>query len=181
MNSQSGKGGVAYIMKTEHRLDLPRRLQIEFSQVIQRHTDSEGGEVGGAQMWQIFAAEYLPSSDAMFELLKFSSSSDGGVDQVTATVRAGTAEHVVSGVGNGPIAALCAALSSVDLGFGGINVGVLDYVEHTLTAGRDAEAAAYLELEIGDQVLWGVGISESIVNASLRAVVSGLNRVARQR
>jgi 2-isopropylmalate synthase len=181
VNSQSGKGGVAYIMKTEHRLDLPRRLQIEFSQVIQRHTDSEGGEVGGAQMWQIFAAEYLPSSDAMFELLKFSSSSDGGVDQITATVRAGTTEHVVTGVGNGPIAALCAALSSVDMGFGGINVGVLDYVEHTLTAGRDAEAAAYLELEIGDQVLWGVGISESIVNASLRAVVSGLNRVARQR
>jgi 2-isopropylmalate synthase len=181
VNSQSGKGGVAYIMKTEHRLDLPRRLQIEFSQVIQRHTDSEGGEVGGAQMWQIFAAEYLPSADAMFELLKFTSSSDGGIDQITATVRAGAVEHVVSGVGNGPIAALCAALSSVDMGWGGINVGVLDYVEHTLTAGRDAEAAAYLELEIGDQVLWGVGISESIVNASLRAVVGGLNRVARQR
>ncbi len=87
----------------------------------------------------------------------------------------------MTGVGNGPIAALCAALSSVDMGFGGINVRVLDYVEHALTAGRDAEAAAYLELEIGDQVLWGVGISESIVNASLRGVVSGLNRVARDR
>jgi 2-isopropylmalate synthase len=181
VNSQSGKGGVAYIMKTEHKLDLPRRLQIEFSQVIQRHTDSEGGEVDARQMWEIFADEYLPSSDSMFELVKFGSSSDGAIDQVTATVRAGSAEHVVTGVGNGPIAALCAALSSVDMGFGGINVRVLDYVEHALTAGRDAEAAAYLELEIGDRVLWGVGISESIVNASLRGVVSGLNRVARER
>jgi 2-isopropylmalate synthase len=180
VNSQSGKGGVAYIMKTEHKLDLPRRLQIEFSQVIQRHTDSAGGEVDATQMWKIFADEYLPSAGAMFELRKFTSSSDNGMDQVTATVRAGTDEYVVTGVGNGPIAALCAALSTVDMGLGGINVRVLDYVEHALTAGRDAEAAAYLELEIGDQVLWGAGISESIVNASLRAVVSGLNRVARQ-
>jgi 2-isopropylmalate synthase len=180
VNSQSGKGGVAYIMKTEHKLDLPRRLQIEFSQVIQRHTESAGGEVDAAHMWSIFAEEYLPSSSSTFELLKFSSSSDGGIDQVTATVRAGSATYEVTGVGNGPIAALCAGLSSVDMGFGGLNVRVLDYVEHALTAGRDAEAAAYLEIEIGDQVLWGVGISESIVQASSRGVISALNRVARQ-
>jgi 2-isopropylmalate synthase len=182
VNSQSGKGGVAYIMKTEHNLDLPRRLQIEFSQVIQRYTDDEGGEVDARQMWTIFAAEYLPSPESTFvELLKFSSASDDGIDNVTATVRVGQQEYLVSGVGNGPIAALCAALSSADMGFGGINVRVLDYVEHALTAGRDAEAAAYLELEIGDEVLWGVGVSESIVNASLRGVISGLNRVARKR
>ena len=96
-------------------------------------------------------------------------------------MRAFGVEHQLSGVGNGPIAAFCEALSAVDLGLGGVNVRVLDYAEHALTAGRDAEAAAYLEIEVGDRVLWGVGISESIVQASLRAVVSALNRVARER
>src|SRR5580658_6567317 len=177
VNSQSGKGGVAYIMKADHHLDLPRRLQIEFSQVIQRHTDSEGGEVGAAQMWDIFAAEYLEPQP--FELLSYSSSSEDGVEQVTATVRAGQAEHVMTGTGNGPIAAFCGALSAIDLGLGGIPVRVLDYAEHALTAGRDAEAAAYLEIQVGDRVLWGAGISESIVHASLRGVICALNRAAR--
>ena len=90
-------------------------------------------------------------------------------------------DHDLSGVGNGPIDAFCNALSAVDLGLGGVGVRVLDYAEHALTSGRDAEAAAYLEIEIGDQVLWGVGISESIVQASLRAVLSAVNRVASQR
>jgi 2-isopropylmalate synthase len=179
VNSQSGKGGVAYIMKTDHHLDLPRRLQIEFSHVIQRHTDDEGGEVAAPLMWQIFAAEYL--EDGPFELVGFSSESDEGTERITATVRAFGAEHTLTGVGNGPIAAFCAALSPIDLGLGGVSVRVLDYAEHALTAGRDAEAAAYLEIEVGDRVLWGVGISESIVRASLRAVMSALNRAARDR
>jgi 2-isopropylmalate synthase len=179
VNSQSGKGGVAYIMKTDHHLDLPRRLQIEFSHVIQRHTDDEGGEVDAATMWQIFAAEYL--APGAFELASFSSTSDQGVERITAEMRAfGTSYHV-AGVGNGPIAAFCAALSAVDMGLGGVNVRVLDYAEHALTSGRDAEAAAYLEIEVGERVLWGVGISESIVEASLRGVVSALNRAARSR
>jgi 2-isopropylmalate synthase len=173
VNSQSGKGGVAYIMKTDHHLDLPRRLQIEFSHVIQRHTDGEGGEVTGPQMWQIFSDEYL--SPGRFELLHFASTTNGG-EHLTATVRVDGVEHEVAGSGNGPIAAFCTALSTVD---GGQPVRVLDYSEHALTAGRDAEAAAYLEIEVGDRVLWGVGISASIVEASLRGVISALNRTAR--
>ncbi|MDQ6851930.1 MAG: 2-isopropylmalate synthase [Actinomycetota bacterium] len=177
VNSQSGKGGVAYIMKVDHHLDLPRRLQIEFSHVIQRHTDGEGGEVDAARMWQIFEDEYLGSG--AFDIVRFSSTSDEGIERIGAQVRVHGTEYAVSGVGNGPIAAFCDALSSADLGLGGVQVRVLDYAEHALTAGRDAEAAAYLEIEIGDRVLWGVGISESIVQASLRAVVSAVNRVVR--
>ncbi|HEY8826460.1 MAG TPA: 2-isopropylmalate synthase, partial [Jatrophihabitantaceae bacterium] len=179
VNSQSGKGGVAYIMKTDHHLDLPRRLQIEFSHVIQQHTDGEGGEVDAPLMWQIFEAEYLAAG--AFELVKFSSTSDEGVERIATTVRAYGKDHSLSGVGNGPIAAFCEALSAVDLGLGLVNVRVLDYAEHALTAGRDAEAAAYLEIEVGDRVLWGVGVSESIVQASLRGVISALNRAARNR
>ena len=177
VNSQSGKGGVAYIMKADHQLDLPRRLQIEFSQVIQRHTDSAGGEVGAAQMWQIFSAEYLEAG--AFELVSYASSSEDGAERVDCVVRAGGAEHELSGAGNGPIAAFCDAVSEIDLGLGGVSVRVLDYSEHALTAGRDAEAAAYLEIEIGSRVLWGVGVSSSIVRASLDGVVSALNRAAR--
>jgi 2-isopropylmalate synthase len=177
VNSQSGKGGVAYIMKADHHLDLPRRLQIEFSQVIQRHTDSEGGEVDAGQMWQIFAAEYLEPGP--FELVSYASVSEGGTERVDCVVRAYGIEYELFGIGNGPIAAFCAAVSEVDLGLGGVSVRVLDYAEHALTAGRDAEAAAYLEIEIGDRVLWGVGISSSIVRASVSGVISALNRAAR--
>jgi 2-isopropylmalate synthase len=178
VNSQSGKGGVAYIMKQDHHMDLPRRLQIEFSQVIQRYTDTEGGEVDAAQMWRAFEAEYL--EPGAFELISFSSASDGGTERIATTVRAFGTEHHLTGVGNGPIAAFCQALSGLDMGLGGVGVRVLDYAEHALSAGRDAEAAAYLEIEIGERVYWGVGISESIVRASLRAVISGLNRAARR-
>jgi 2-isopropylmalate synthase len=177
VNSQSGKGGVAYIMRADHHLDLPRRLQIEFSQVIQRHTDSEGGEVDAGQMWQIFAAEYLEPGP--FELVSYTSVSEGGTERVDCTVRAYGSTYDLSGIGNGPIAAFCAAVSEVDLGLGGLSVRVLDYAEHALTAGRDAEAAAYLEIEVGDRVLWGVGISSSIVRASVVGVISALNRAAR--
>jgi 2-isopropylmalate synthase len=172
VNSQSGKGGVAYIMKHDHHLDLPRRLQIEFSQVIQRHTDAEGGEVDADLMWHAFAAEYLRPGP--FEVVSFAGSSGAGTEQITAVVRAHGEEHAVTGTGNGPIAAFCEALSQAGIGSGPVRV--LDYAEHALSAGRDAEAAAYLELAIGDRVLWGVGISESIVRASLLAVISGLNR-----
>ena len=178
VNSQSGKGGVAYIMKHDHHLDLPRRLQIEFSQVIQRRTDNEGGEVDAAQMWEAFEAEYLAPGE--FELLSFGSVSEDGTERITTNVRAFGVEHTLAGVGNGPIAAFCQALSELDMGLGGVGVRVLDYAEHALSAGRDAEAAAYLEIEVGDRVYWGVGTSESIVRASLRAVISALNRAARR-
>jgi 2-isopropylmalate synthase len=179
VNSQSGKGGVAYIMKADHHLDLPRRLQIEFSQVIQRHTDSEGGEVEPTRMWDIFAAEYLESGP--FELVSYTSAGEGGTERVDCKVRAYGTEYELTGAGNGPIAAFCAAVSEVDLGLGGVSVRVLDYAEHALTAGRDAEAAAYLEIEVGERVLWGVGISSSIVRASVSGVISALNRAARDR
>ncbi len=174
VNSQSGKGGVAYIMKADHHLDLPRRLQIEFSQVIQRHTDSQGGEVDAALMWQIFSAEYLEPGPLV--LLSYSSESHDGVEHVTATVRASGVEHILRGTGSGPIAAFCDALSAIDLGLGGVPVRVLDYAEHALTPGRDAEAAAYLEIQVGERVLWGAGISSSITMASLHGVISALNR-----
>ena len=179
VNSQSGKGGVAYIMKHDHHMDLPRRLQIEFSQVIQRRTDSGGGEVDATEMWQIFESEYL--APGAFELLRFASESDDGIERIATAVRAFGADYELTGIGNGPIAAFCDALSGLDMGLGGVSVRVLDYAEHALSAGRDAEAAAYLEIEIGERVYWGVGISESIVRASLRGVVSALNRAARQR
>jgi 2-isopropylmalate synthase len=177
VNSQSGKGGVAYIMKSEYAMDLPRKMQIEFSRVIQRHTDDEGGEVTPAQMYQIFSDEYL--APGAFTLERISSRSENGVDTVQATVRANGVDYDITGEGNGPLAAFCEALSTVDMGLGGLNVRVLDYTEHALSAGRDAEAAAYLELQVGDEALWGVGISESLSTASLNAVISGLNRVAR--
>ncbi|HEX8304349.1 MAG TPA: 2-isopropylmalate synthase [Jatrophihabitans sp.] len=181
VNSQSGKGGVAYIMKTEHSLDLPRRLQIEFSQVIQGVADGEGREVDAATMWSIFESEYLFDADAAFSLTSFSSADEDGVTRVTARVRAFGKDYDVAGVGNGPINAFCQAVSEPDMGLGGIGLRVLDYSEHALSTGGDAEAAAYLEIEVGDQVLWGVGISESIVAASLRGVMSAVNRIARTR
>ncbi len=181
VNSQSGKGGVAYIMKTEHSLDLPRRLQIEFSQVIQRAAEGAGGEVDAATMWSVFSSEYLFDSEAAFALVSFSASDDGGLTRVNARVRAFGQDYDVSGLGNGPINAFCQAVSEPDMGLGGIGLRVLDYSEHALTSGGDAEAAAYLEIEVGEKVLWGVGISESIVGASLHAVMSGVNRIARAR
>ena len=167
-------------MKTEHSLDLPRRLQIDFSQVIQRHTDDAGGEVDAEKMWSIFEQEYLFDSDATFALTSFSSADDGDMTRVDARVRAFGKFYDVTGVGNGPINAFCQAVSEPDMGLGGVGLRVLDYSEHALTTGGDAEAAAYLEIEVGDRVLWGVGISESIVGASLRAVMSGVNRIARE-
>ena len=170
VNSQSGKGGVAYIMKAEHHLDLPRRLQIEFSRVIQARTDAEGGEVTPAHMWEAFAAEYLAAGPMELKAHHASSVVDAK-DVLTAEV--GVDGHVrqVEGLGNGPISAFCDALGSL-----GIEVRVLDYTEHALSAGSDAQAAAYVECEVGGRTLWGVGIDTNTVTASLRAVLSAINR-----
>ena len=169
VNSQSGKGGVAYIMKAEHQLDLPRRLQIEFSGVVQRHTDDEGGEVGPAQMWDIFAAEYL--AESRMGLRSYTeSTAEEGVSLRAEVVLDGT-PRILDGVGNGPIDAFVHALSTVD-----IEVRVLDYAEHALSAGGDAKAAAYVECAVNGETYWGVGIDPNIVAASLRAVASAVNR-----
>ena len=172
VNSQSGKGGVAYLMKTEHALDLPRRLQIEFSQVVQRVTDSEGGEVAPDQLWSIFSTEYL--TPGPIRLLRQESSTVDGSVRVTADLTVDGEPRVVTGQGNGPIAAFTAGLAPL-----GWDVRVLDYAEHALSAGGDARAAAYLELQIGDRILWGVAVDENIVTASLHAVLNAVARVAR--
>ena len=178
VNSQSGKGGVAYIMRTEHNLELPRRLQIEFSQVIQRVTDTEGGEVTPQEMWDVFLDEYLPSKDSPWGRFKLKTVAvDSDVDgdtrvRVTMTDSESGQDVVdAEGTGNGPIAAFCNAVSKL-----GVDVTVLDYHEHAMSAGGDAQAAAYLECSVAGRTLWGVGIDSSIVTASLKAIVSAVNR-----
>ncbi|WP_434969361.1 2-isopropylmalate synthase [Microbacterium sp. bgisy207] len=182
VNSQSGKGGVAYLLKTDHALDLPRRLQIEFSGVVQAKTDAEGGEVTSDQIWSIFTDEYLPSAVAderwgRFELLSTRTESDMTGD-VTLDVRLrdGDSEISARGNGNGPVAAFLEVLREQ-----GFEVTVYDYVEHALSAGGDAQAAAYVELQVEGERLWGVGIDGDISTASLKAIVSGVNRAIRVR
>lgn len=178
VNSQSGKGGVAYVMRTEHSLDLPRRLQIEFSQVIQRITDSEGGEVSPEEMWATFNDEYLPNPEApwgRFSLVSVQQESAvDGDTTVSVVMRDNGSDVSLVGTGNGPVAAFCAALASH-----GVDVRVLDYAEHAMSAGGDARAAAYLECAVDDRVLWGVGIDPSITTASLKGIVSAVNRAER--
>jgi len=180
VNSQSGKGGVAYLMKNEHQLDLPRRLQIEFSKVVQQKTDTEGGEITGDAMWQIFEDEYLPTANddkkwGRFRLKGLSQTSvlDQDVQLSISILDRGQLVEL-SGEGNGPIAAFCNILQAY-----GVDVRVLDYYEHALSAGGDASAAAYLECAIGDEVFWGVGIDPNTTTASLKAVVSAINRAIR--
>ncbi len=173
VNSQSGKGGVAYVMKAGHAMDLPRRLQIEFSRVIQARTDAEGGEVTPQEIWDIFSAEYLAAGPVA--LLDHQSSSVIDAKHVlSAELSVNGSAQEVEGVGNGPISAFCAALASV-----GIDVRVLDYAEHALTEGTDAQAAAYVEVATGGRVFWGVGIDTSTATASMRAVLSAVNRSRR--
>ena len=182
VNSQSGKGGVAYLLKTDHALDLPRKLQIEFSGVVQAKTDAEGGEVTSEQIWVAFQDEYLPAPASRpedkwgrFELLSTRTASDlGGSVSLEANIRVGDDETAVSGVGNGPIAAFLGIMAEQ-----GIEVVLYDYVEHALSAGGDALAASYVELNVNGKRLWGVGIDADISTASLKAVVSAVNRAVR--
>ncbi|GAA5047702.1 2-isopropylmalate synthase [Nocardia callitridis] len=173
VNSQSGKGGVAYIMKTDHGLALPRRLQIEFSQAVQSITDGEGGEVTPKAMWDVFSSEYLSPVLPLERIRQkvTNSETDGGVDSINAVVKVDGVEQEVTGKGNGPLAAFVDALATINY-----DVRVLDYSEHAMSSGDDAQAAAYVECAIGDKVVWGVGIATSITTASLRAVVSAVNR-----
>ncbi|MGV0787193.1 2-isopropylmalate synthase [Mycolicibacterium sp. XJ2] len=176
VNSQSGKGGVAYIMKADHGLALPRRLQIEFSQAIQKITDGEGGEVSPKEMWDVFAEEYLAPIRPLERIRQKVTAAevDGGTDTIEAVVMVDGVEREIVGAGNGPLAAFVDALGAI-----GFDVSVLDYSEHALSAGEEAQAAAYVEASIGGTTVWGVGIATSITTASLRAVVSAVNRAAR--
>ncbi len=178
VNSQSGKGGVAYLLKAEHKLDLPRRAQIEFSRVVQERTDTDGGELSADQIWEIFSAEYLSRTEPLRLDSVHTSSAAGEKDALTVGVHVEGELQLLQGTGNGPIAAFVDALNRLPQGY---DVRVLDYAEHALSAGGDAVAAAYVECAVtaGDgetSVLWGVGIDPNIVTASLKAVVSALNR-----
>ena len=182
VNSQSGKGGVAYLLKSDHSLDLPRKLQIEFSRVVQGLTDSEGGEVSSEKLWEIFQDEYLPAPNTKPELkwgrfelkrMKTESEMDGEV-KLDIVLRDGANEIAVSGTGNGPISAFLSILKAQ-----GVETRLLDYVEHTMSAGGDAQAASYIELDVAGKTLWGVGIDSDIATSSLKAVISGVNRAIR--
>ncbi|GIH98529.1 2-isopropylmalate synthase [Planobispora takensis] len=178
VNSQSGKGGVAYIMKADHHLDLPRRLQIEFSRVVQARTDTEGGEITPAAMWEAFTDEYLPNPASPWGRLGLLAhrnvSGADDKDVISADIRVDGEIREVEGVGNGPISAFCDALSRI-----GIEVRVLDYAEHAMSSGSDAKAASYVECDVAGTTLWGVGIDANTTTASLKAIVSAVNRASR--
>jgi 2-isopropylmalate synthase len=183
VNSQSGKGGVSYLMKTERALDLPRRLQIEFSRIVQRTTDTSGREVTADELWTIFADEYLPATPesglepwGRFSLrgTKVASEGEGVADVLRVHLLDGGTERVLTASGSGPVAAFTAALAQC-----GLDVNVLDYSEHALSQGGDASAAAYVECAVNGVVLWGAGIDPSITTASLKAIISAVNRAAR--
>ncbi|MEV0438525.1 2-isopropylmalate synthase [Streptomyces spectabilis] len=178
VNSQSGKGGIAYVLKNDHKLDLPRRMQIEFSKIIQAKTDAEGGEVSPDAIWSVFQDEYLPNPDNPWGRIQLRASQttmgDDGADTLTVGAIVDGESTVLTGTGNGPISAFFAALQSV-----GIDARLLDYQEHTMSAEASAQAASYIECVVGDKVLWGVGIDANTTRASLKAVVSAVNRAAR--
>ncbi len=185
VNSQSGKGGVAYIMKSEHKLDLPRRLQIEFSRVIQEHTDGEGGEMSPEAIWADFSAEYLARETPLKLNSVHTSSAAGEKDALSVNVYVDGELRTLEGTGNGPIAAFVNALNELvaeereagnPVYADRTDVRVLDYAEHALSSGGDAIAAAYVECAVGGKVLWGVGLDPNIVTASLKAVISAVNR-----
>jgi 2-isopropylmalate synthase len=174
VNSQSGKGGVAYIMKFEHGLDMPRRLQIEFSSVIQKLTEASGTEISPDQIWEAFESTYLTPTQplALVSHPMLTTAPESGETTLEANVRYEGSERWIKGHGNGPIAAFVGAVGR-DLGIG---VEIVDYHEHALGEGADARAAAYVEAKVAGKTRWGVGVDANIVTASLRAVVSALNR-----
>jgi 2-isopropylmalate synthase len=175
VNSQSGKGGVAYILKNDHQLDLPRRLQIEFSQVVQALTEGEAGEIEPSEIWATFQREYLQREEP-YRLESFSSiTATDGSDQQVVELRVRGQVQEFKGEGNGPVAAFIDGMRQA-----GAEIRLLDYSEHALSSGGDAFAASYIECEVAGETVWGVGIHENIVTASLRAVVSAANRAVAQ-
>lgn len=173
VNSQSGKGGVAYIMKTDHGISLPRPMQVEFSGVVQAVTDAEGGEVESKHMWDIFATEYLDRTSPLEQVSMHvdAAKTEDDTASISAEVRFNGKDVTITGVGNGPVSAYANALESL-----GIDVEVQEYTQHALSAGDDAAAAAYIYAEVNGQKVWGVGIARSITYASLKAVTSAVNR-----
>ncbi|MFF3493655.1 2-isopropylmalate synthase [Streptomyces sp. NPDC002795] len=178
VNSQSGKGGIAYVLKDGHSLDLPRRMQVEFSKVIQQKTDTEGGEVTPKDIWNVFQDEYLPNPANPWGRIQVktgqTTTDTDGIDTLTVEAEVDGQEQVLVGTGNGPISAFFHALQGI-----GIDARLLDYQEHTMSEGASAVAASYIEVAIGDKVLWGIGTDANTTRASLKAVVSAVNRASR--
>ena len=172
VNSQSGKGGVAYVLSTEHGLDLPRAMQVEFSKRVQTLTEASGTEISPAEIWEVFTTTYLPESPAI-QLLSSEVSTDHHRTTIFAQLAVNAKHVTVKGEGNGPIDAMMNALRD-ELGVG---FKVRDYHEHALTSGAEASAVAYVEAEGDDGATWwGVGMNSSILDASLEAIVSAANR-----
>jgi len=177
VNSQSGKGGISYLLENEYGLELPRRLQIEFSQVVQGVMDDQGRELSAADLWAIFEGEYRLGEGGPAIEHPVTRELDGGRLQLQAGVRVDASVLSLQGEGNGPVDAFVAGLAQAI----GVPVRVLDYHEHAIGSGAQARAAAYLELRVGeDRTLFGVGIDANIVTASMKAVLSGLLRAGIQ-
>ena len=180
VNSQSGKGGVAYLLKKDHGLDLPKRAQQEFSAIVQARTDAHGGEMESKALWEIFADEYLPSQDSSQRWGKFRiesltlDSQEHGETSLRLGLNIDGHTYNRSAQGSGPIDALQKILSQE-----GVDVRILDYSEHTLASAANAQAASYIEAAVGSRVLWGVGIDASTTRASLKAMISAVNRALR--
>ena len=180
VNSQSGKGGVAYLLKSEYGIDLPRRAQIEFSGAVQKYTETSGSEVSAQQLWKIFSDEYLPTTDgdSRWGHYRITSISTHAQDEGNTVLEVGLdvgGEHRErTAQGTGPIDALVNLFNQE-----GVDVRLLDYTEHTLSASANAQAASYVELAVGDRVLWGAGMDTSTTRASLKAVISAVNRAVR--
>ncbi|WP_438293955.1 2-isopropylmalate synthase [Streptomyces sp. HUAS TT7] len=178
VNSQSGKGGIAYVLKNDHKLDLPRRMQIEFSKIIQQKTDSEGGEVTPTAIWSVFQDEYLPNPENPWGRIQLRSgqttTDKDGRDTLTVEAVVDGRDTVLTGTGNGPISAFFEALAAT-----GVDARLLDYQEHTMSEGASAQAASYIECAIDGVVLWGIGIDANTTRASLKAVISAVNRASR--
>jgi len=170
VNSQSGKGGVAYLMETEHHLQLPRGLQVDFAQKVQAITDARGGELTASELMEIFREHYL-AHEQPYELVSYVHSS-GTDDRLAVRLLVDGEEQEVEGVGNGPIAAL---VDAFERSFG-VTIRIRDYHEHAMSADTNATAAAYVSVDVDDETLWGVGLHSSIATASLRAVINAVNR-----
>jgi 2-isopropylmalate synthase len=176
INSQSGKGGIAYIMETEHGIELPRRLQIEFSKVVQTIADGEGVEVEASRLWSAFEGEYL-EGNGTYKFVEHHATSDHGDQPISAVVMVDGKSKTISGHGNGPIDGFVDAIRKES----GLTFDIADYREHAMGHGANAAAIAYVELRLGDGTsLFGVGIDKNIVVASLKAVVSGVNRAGKK-
>ena len=172
INSQSGKGGIAYLLEKDHGLSMPRRLQVEFSQVIQRITDETGKEISPSDIWETFQKTYL-NTNGNYEFIEHSIESIKEEDLLKAKLKINGQEVEIEGKGNGPIDAFTNALQSQN-----IDIKIQDYHQHAISSGSDAKAVAYIEIKSGDSYSWGVGMHRNTVIAGLGSIISALNKIS---